>query len=256
MQTAAAAVRVTARRRRLTPADMEDLRSEVWLKVLRDDRAVLRKFSGRSSLQTYLVSVADRCVLDQQVRVFGKWRPTAKAAKMGSQAILLERLTRRDGLPLEEALAIVRARGTVGDPPLTASAAAIGSNTPRRPRTVPWQAGHDVPSPGGTPESWLEACHSHARAPHVRRALAVSLRALTSDERHLVTRRFVDGDSVATIAREESHDPKPLYRKIEKVLAKLRDELVKQKVSATDVRNLLGSMAGPLDGVLTAGAFP
>jgi RNA polymerase sigma factor (sigma-70 family) len=254
VQTAAAAVKVTARRRRLAPADMEDLRSEVWLKLLRDNRAVLRKFAGRSSLQSYLVIVADRCVLDQQVRMFGKWRPSARARQLGSQAVELERLTRREGLPMEEATAVIRSQGAVAESTLTASVALVGAQPHRRPRTVPWDDCQDVAAPVDSPESQLDAVQCHARAPHVRRALAACLGSLTADERHLVTRRFVHGDSIATIARNEARDQKALYRRLEKILDTLRNELARHSVSAADVRQLLGSVTGPLDGILPTDA--
>jgi RNA polymerase sigma-70 factor (ECF subfamily) len=48
---------------RLGREDFEDLASEVFLAVLRDDFAVLRHFRGHSSLATYLTVVARRVVV-------------------------------------------------------------------------------------------------------------------------------------------------------------------------------------------------
>jgi RNA polymerase sigma-70 factor (ECF subfamily) len=55
---------------RLEPSDIEDLASEVFLTLLTDDLAVLRKFRGESSLATYLAVVARRVV----VREILKWK--------------------------------------------------------------------------------------------------------------------------------------------------------------------------------------
>lgn len=43
-----------------TPADRDDVVAEVLLEVVRDDAAVLRRFSGQSSLATYLTVIARR----------------------------------------------------------------------------------------------------------------------------------------------------------------------------------------------------
>ncbi|WP_245764610.1 RNA polymerase sigma factor [Planctomicrobium piriforme] len=47
----------------LTPADIEDLCSEVFLTLLKNDFAVLRHFKGKSSLATYLSVVSRRVVV-------------------------------------------------------------------------------------------------------------------------------------------------------------------------------------------------
>jgi RNA polymerase sigma-70 factor, ECF subfamily len=52
-----------ARSIRLTPEDRDDLSSEVFLAVLKNDFAVLRNFRGQSSLATYLTVVARRIVV-------------------------------------------------------------------------------------------------------------------------------------------------------------------------------------------------
>lgn len=48
---------------RLTTADRDDLCAEVFLGVLKNDFAVLRNFSGKSSLATYLTVIARRIVV-------------------------------------------------------------------------------------------------------------------------------------------------------------------------------------------------
>ncbi|MCA9213195.1 MAG: sigma-70 family RNA polymerase sigma factor [Planctomycetales bacterium] len=50
---------------RLTPQDREDLAAEVFLGLINDDFAVLRRFRGESSLATYLTVIARRIVVKQ-----------------------------------------------------------------------------------------------------------------------------------------------------------------------------------------------
>jgi RNA polymerase sigma-70 factor (ECF subfamily) len=52
-----------AKSMRLSPADREDLCSEVFLAILREDFAILRHFRGQSSLATYLAVIARRVVV-------------------------------------------------------------------------------------------------------------------------------------------------------------------------------------------------
>jgi len=67
-----------------------------------DDSAILRQFQMRSSLRTYLTVVICRLFLDERIARFGKWRPSRKAVRVGSTAVLFERLTMRDGLIFED----------------------------------------------------------------------------------------------------------------------------------------------------------
>lgn len=63
---------------RLTPEDRDDMASEVFLAVVKDDLAVLRHFRGQSSLATYLTVVSRRVVVQQLLR--RRAAPTGVAA--------------------------------------------------------------------------------------------------------------------------------------------------------------------------------
>ncbi len=53
---------------RLSPQDFEDLASEVFLAIVDDDYAVLRRFRCESSLATYLTVIARRVVIREMLR--------------------------------------------------------------------------------------------------------------------------------------------------------------------------------------------
>ena len=57
-----------ARTVRLTKDDIEDLCSEIFLTLLRDDFAALRRFRGNSSLATYLTVISRRVVVKELSR--------------------------------------------------------------------------------------------------------------------------------------------------------------------------------------------
>ena len=53
---------------RIAPEDREDLAAEVFLQLIKDDFALLRRFRGESSLATYLTVVSRRIIVRQLLR--------------------------------------------------------------------------------------------------------------------------------------------------------------------------------------------
>ena len=62
------AIRVVCRCYRVPEAERQDFSQEVWLSLLANDWKALRKFQGRSSLQTYFVTIARRVLNKQRIR--------------------------------------------------------------------------------------------------------------------------------------------------------------------------------------------
>lgn len=69
----------------ITQHDLEDLASEVFMAILADDFAVLRRFRGQSSLATYLTVVARRVVVKEILK-----RRIVPAPAAGSDMAQLE----------------------------------------------------------------------------------------------------------------------------------------------------------------------
>jgi RNA polymerase sigma-70 factor (ECF subfamily) len=69
----------------LTSADREDLTAEVFLAVIRDDFAVLRRFRGKASLATYLTVIARRVVVRKLVETRAA-TPLGAAAEAAASA--------------------------------------------------------------------------------------------------------------------------------------------------------------------------
>lgn len=90
-----------ARSMRLEPHDREDLCAEVFLAFLRDDKEVLRRFRGQSSLATYLTVVARRTVVRSLLKHLSAARlTTANGVEQASDSDqdLQRRLADRDEL--------------------------------------------------------------------------------------------------------------------------------------------------------------
>ena len=97
-----------ARRKQLSQNESEDFASHVRLKMLEDNGAILQKFRGQSSIETYLTTVLTRLFLDYRREKWGRWRSSAVAKRLGREALLLEKALYRDHIPFEEAAEMLR----------------------------------------------------------------------------------------------------------------------------------------------------
>ena len=240
----------TRRAHRLSADDGDEFSSWARLRLLEDDSAILRKFRGQSSPKTFLVTVIQRLFLDWRIKEWGKWRPTADARRLGPVAIELERLIGRDGIEYEAAVETLLSKGTA----LTRDECdRIWGELPRR--GARRRTGEDVlvhvPSPAPSHDP-VESAEGHASAHRARIALADAIPSLTPQEQLIVRLRFQDGFTVARIAQLIGEEQKPLYRRIEQILGRLRTALTAAGVTADEVRDLLGNPAVELGAVFPA----
>src|SRR5687768_12032688 len=99
------------RRNGIRDADAEDFVSEVKLKLLQDDCAILRKHRGTCSTTTFLTVVIANLFRDHRIKMWGKWRSSAEARRRGDVAVLLEAAVYRDGQSFDEACATLSRNG-------------------------------------------------------------------------------------------------------------------------------------------------
>jgi RNA polymerase sigma factor (sigma-70 family) len=231
------AVAAVARRYRLDSYDAEELHSELWVKLLADDGRRLRGFRGDASLKSYLVSIGRNLVLDRRNKEWGKWRPSEAARRLGPDAIALDKLIRRDGLSADEAVATL-CRAGAADLRGLRSVAETFTRPPGR-RLVCLETIGDVPSPAEASASTSNAFDHAHQMMRVKRALRLSLQALTPDDRNLIGWRFGHAMTVSQISADLGSDAPPLYRRLSKVLRALRMALVAHGVDISTVRLLL-----------------
>src|SRR6185436_19213940 len=117
------------------------------LRLIDNDCAILRKFEGRSSMRTFLITVVQRLFLDWRNAEWGKWRPTADARRVGPLAIELERLIIRDQLSFNEAVETLVARNMAASREVCEAAWASLPQRPGR-KTTDESVLLNVPAPG------------------------------------------------------------------------------------------------------------
>ena len=247
-------VSFVCRRNGLGPAEADDFRSLVRLKLIENDYDVLRRYRGQSTLRTYLTVVIQRRFLDLRISEWGKWRPSAEARRLGPAAIELERLTARDGLSFDEAVETIRTRA--GEQPpretLEALAARLPSRSPRR--FVGEERAETVPTNEDVERDVLGrelAAQGEKAAAELKAALA----ELSPQDRLILRMRYQDSFTIADIAAFFRVDPKPLYRRIEGILGKLRGRLEEAGVSGEEVSRVLngGGSFEPSAGIFDPG---
>jgi RNA polymerase sigma factor (sigma-70 family) len=229
----------TARRYQLSPQDADDFASRVKLKLIDDNYAVFRKFEGRSKLQTFLVTVIQREAVEFERAQRGKWHPSAEASRGGRVLELLERYLVRDQYSWEEACETLRTRHgvTLAAAELEQLAARLPTRFPRK--FEPTDVLDVVPSLALTPEQHLLREERERLLARFRESLRRFTAQLPEQDALILAYRFEDGRKVADIARALALDQKPLYRRLDRLVASLTEHLEREGLAGNVVRGLI-----------------
>jgi RNA polymerase sigma factor (sigma-70 family) len=231
-------VRGVGRKRRLADADLEELESAVWLRLIEHDYRAIRQYEGRASFRTFLTVVVTRLALDVHSATWGRWRPSSRARRLGKTGMLFETLVFRDGCSRAEAVSVLASNGH-GDPSVAVRALA-GQRRSMPRRYIPIDLVANTLQASDDPSAGLRARERSRRAQTVSTALQDALRALPDRDRLLLQMRYRDGCKVATMARVLGEDQKTLYRKLETLHRRLRRAVSRSGVSQSDVGELVG----------------
>jgi RNA polymerase sigma factor for flagellar operon FliA len=187
-----------------------------------DDYAVLRQWERRASLATYVSVVVLRLFYDYRNRVWGRWRPSAAACRLGPTGVLLERLIVRDGWSATQALETLRVNhGVAIDAALQEFCDKTASRGPTR-RFVPEEEAGEIASPAPSPEANVVRAEDDFRAKRLQAALDRARQSLPAMDRLILRMRYDDRMPVADIARVLHLDQRRLYRTIDRIVARLR----------------------------------
>lgn len=239
--------RRVAARGGLSRDDAEDFASDFRIALMENDWAVMRQWEGRAALGTFLSIVAQRVFADARRRVLGKWRPSAEAQRLGDAAVMLERLVRRSGQTLAAALPVVRGV----DPLMTdEDARKILERLPERPprpRLVALDTELEIPSIRDRAEAGAESREVKRLAERTSAVLRGAIAAMPPEDRTVVRFRFGSSLTIASIARMLRVPQRPLYRRIEAIIARLREALREAGIDAEAIEQVIGSPAGSVE---------
>ena len=233
-------IAAVARQHRLSPDDGREFSSSVLLRLISDDYAVLRKYRGRCLLRTFLTVVVQRLCLDFRAAQWGKWRPAMDTRRAGDVAILLERLTMRDGLTFDEAVRTLQINHRVtldGDTLLRIYG---GFRRRARPRRVSEEEISELPTWQHSPDSNLVSALHDRVMTSASEALGRALADIDPTDRLILQLRFANQMVVADIGRMLSLDYKWIFRRINRLMGILRQRLEAEGLRADEVLPALG----------------
>jgi len=247
------AIAQVCRHVRLHGPEAEDFASIARVALLEDDCAILRKYEGRSSLASYLSIVVKRLFIGQK-RAESRWHPSAEAVRRGDAAVTLERLLHHEGRPLDEALAITKAHHPDADARELELIAEVLPHRLPRPRLVPVIEGDDERFEGGTAaDDRVMASDLDKRSAQASHAVRSAMEAMSAEDRIVLRLRFEKGMAIADIARALGTAQRPLYRRIEALLAKLKAALEHAGIDGVDAAEIIGGAVDRLDFGLAGG---
>ena len=218
--------------------EAEDFDAWVKLKLVDNDYAVLRKVKGKSLLKTYLTTVVANLFRDHLIAKRGKWRSTKAARVLGQEAVQLEQLIYRDGLGVGQAVELLK-RNTCVEASRE-ELAAIAVKLPVRERRR-FESDDALESMGadGRVEERVQDLERARLARRLEAALGRSLAGLAPEDR-LILRLWLQGVSIAAVAKRLGLPQRRLYTRRDKALRRLAADLESDGLSAEDARNLLG----------------
>lgn len=233
------AIGYICRRNRISRDEGEDFGSYVKFKLIEGNYGIIRKFEGRASFSTYITTVIQRMFFQYRVQMWGKWRPSAKAKRLGDKGVTVERLLTRDGYSYAEVVSML----TCGsDPRYTiAEIEAIYARLPLRqprPMLVPL-TGIAESEPVIETEDELFNAERGKKARHAAATVDTVMESMEPDDQLILKMRFWGGRKVPDIGRQLGLDDKRLYKRIDKLLSQLRLALERAGIAATDVAELL-----------------
>ena len=228
-----------SRRSGLPEHEAEELRSWAVEKLLENDCRMLARWEGRSSFPTFLTVVLVNLMRDYRTHLWGKWRPTAAARRLGREAVLLEQLCGRDALTFDEAVERMRLEHGVSLSRAELERLAT-SLTPRMERR---RVGEEellrIPVDGQV-EHRIEEAERSRTEEELRAVMAPLLKSLPAEDRLLLKLHYWDGLSMAAISPLLGRPQRELYSIRDKCLKKIRRTLEEAGVSLERIRALLG----------------
>lgn len=210
-------VRGLARQHYLSAAEAEDFRRAVDTALERNNYELLRAFEGRSTWETYLETTIFRLFFAFQEQLWGSWRPSFAAQRLGNAAVLLEELVTRDGVSVPEAIEILRTRHGVDLPRFRLEQIAEQLRL------------------SGEPAVDGRSSEAQAREARLQAALADAMALVSPEDRLVLELRFRDRQPLTRIARVMNTEVRPLQRRLDQVIEVLRRALLTQGIAVYDL---------------------
>ena len=228
-------------------ADAEDFASNARLALIENDYAILKLFTGRSSLGTFLTVVIQRMLIDERTKRTGRWHASREAERLGEAGVMLEKIVRRERRTIDEALPILRAI----DPLLTRERVVeMAERLPMRPARTQrvdlepneWR----LASGSQTDDRAIEADRQQL-SDRVATIVRETLETMPLEDRMIVRFHFGESMTMAEISGLLRLPQRPLYRRRDALLERFRTAISAAGIEATDIADLIGDNTREMD---------
>ena len=233
------AIKFAARKSRFPPPDAEDFESWAKLRLITDDYAIVRKFRGKSEFPAFIGVVIQRLAGDYRDHIWRKYRDSTIARRLGDTAIEFERLVRRDGYSIEEAIAHLRENRGVSESSAELRALATQLDLRPRPREVGPETLDTMTTHEDVETRVLDAERRDVKDA-VERVLDTALRAISAESLLLLKLYYAKNLSIPAIARHWGVDARPLFRQRLRTLKALREAFIREGLTWEQVSSILG----------------
>lgn len=217
----------------------DEFRQWTTFRLIANDCAILRSFKGDSSFKTFLVTVIQNKYRDWLDSEQGKFRVTVDAKALGPIAVNLELLALRDQMPYDEAAQLLVSRGIASSIKACDEVWAQLKRAERRRLVGEDALENRQASPSVDP---VEHEERQRLARKVHAAMLACIAELPPADNLILRMKYWDHVSVANIAKTQQMEQKPLYRRIEQILKRLKRDLSARGISDTEIRDLFDGL--------------
>jgi RNA polymerase sigma factor for flagellar operon FliA len=231
---------------RLSDAEAEDFSSWIRARLMEDDYAVFRGYRAEAALKTYISVVVSRQFHEYRRQQRGRWRASTAALRLGPPAPELEELVHRDGYSLRQAGEKLRTAGktTKSDTELARLLDSLPARSPLRPVEVSSETKVDAAEGTFRADERVTAAEEEEERERVRRALKQAMARLEPEDRLIARMHLQDGRTLAHVARALGLEQKPLYRRLERLRARLRTYMEEEGIRSGDVHGVMWDQEG------------
>ena len=250
-------IRVTsARQKAMSEQDREDFTAYAHIKLLDNDCKILSGYQGRGPIKFFLVTTINRLMHDYRNHIWGRWHNSEAAKKAGSMVELFEDLTVRDGYSLDQALEAMRTNHDldVTRPELEE----VSAKLPKRKTRGP---GPDVDvetltvEPANSDKSDNEEAWK-LLAGKTETILARVIGDLDLMDRMILKMACRDNLPLSKVARALKLEQRPLYRRVPKILDRVRTAMEQQGINAETAEKVIGQRFGSIQALPDDGEPP
>lgn len=234
----------TARRGRLGGEEFEEFRSFCFQKLLQENSRILRRYRGDGCLPSYLQVVIGRLLLDYRTSIWAKWRPSAQARRLGPNAIELEKLTHRDGLPLSSAVECVVRRGVLTGSEAEDLADRLPVRYQRRFESL--ESLEVLPARDVEPDDALLGPERQQMRNRIETSLSQALQQLDETDRLILCLRYGRRMRVPEISARMGLKERKIFSRCDRSLRCLRKSLEAMGFHRTDIKRVTGTASAEL----------